>query len=87
MHTVELLGYAVNLAEKLGYRIRHEWLDGAGGGACVLQGHKMLFLDLAAGPGDQLDEVLRALRAEPGAANAAMPEQLRELLTPQAIAT
>ena len=32
MHTVVLLAHALNLAERLGYVIRQEWLDGNGGG-------------------------------------------------------
>ena len=31
MHTVVLLAHALNLAERLGYVVRQEWLDGNGG--------------------------------------------------------
>ena len=52
MHTVELLAEALNLAGRLGYEVRQEWLAGNGGGACELKGRKILFLDLALGPAD-----------------------------------
>lgn len=83
MHTVELLEHAVHLAGRLGYELRQEWLGGAGGGGCELKGRKILFLDLSVGPGDQLDQVLDALRREADAVNLPMPYQLRDLLAPR----
>jgi hypothetical protein len=80
MHTVDLLGEAVALAERLGYRMRQEWLGGNGGGGCELKGRKWLFLDLALGPADQLDQVLDTLRREPQAMSLTMPSSLRERL-------
>ena len=64
MHTVELLEHALTVARQLGYGIRHEWLGGNGGGACLLKGEKWLFLDLAQTPLEQLDQVSAALRGE-----------------------
>ena len=83
MHTVELLQQAVDLAERLGYKVRQEWLGGSGGGGCELYGRKVLFLDLATGPEDQFDQVLDTLRHEPDAAALPMAYQLRELLKPR----
>ena len=80
MHTVELLEQALDLAERLGYQVRQEWLGGNGGGGCELYGRKVLFLDLATGPEDQLDQVLDTLRHEPDAAALPMAHQLRNLL-------
>ncbi len=80
MHTVELLAHALDLAARLGYKVRQEWLGGNGGGACELKGRKILFLDLAQGPAEQFEEVLDTLRREPGAAALPMPHELRELL-------
>lgn len=80
MHTVELLGEAIALAERLGYHVRQEWLGGNRGGGCELKGRKWLFLDLALGPTDQLDQVLDTLRREPNAPSFPMPPKLRELL-------
>ena len=79
MHTVETLGQALDLAARLGYQVRHDWLGGTGGG-CVLMGRKVLYLDLALGPEDQLDQVLDTLRREPDAVGLPMPHELRNLL-------
>ncbi len=80
MHTVELLEQAIDMASRLGYKIRLEWLGGTGGGGCELNGRKILFLDLALGPVDQLDLALEALRHEPDAIALPMPAELRDLL-------
>ena len=84
MHTVELLRQAIDLAERLGYQVRQEWLGGCGGGGCVLKGRKMLFLDLALPPADQLDQILDTFRNDivqgPHAGTMPMSRHLRELL-------
>jgi hypothetical protein len=80
MHTVELLEHALDLADRLGYKTRQEWLGGLSGGGCELRGQKILFLDLALGPEDQLDQVVDTLRREPGATRLPMPHELRRLL-------
>ncbi len=80
MHTVELLEHALDLTKRLGYKIRQEWLGGEGGGGCELGGRKLLFLDLALGPADQLDQVIETLRHEPDAVNLPMPHELRKLI-------
>lgn len=80
MHTVEILAEAVDLAARLGYKVRHEWLGGSGGGGCEIRGRKILFLDLALGPADQLDQVLGVIRREPEAPGLPMPQPLRDLL-------
>ena len=80
MHTVELLEHALDLADRLGYKVRQEWLGGFAGGGCELRGQKILFLDLALGPEDQLDQVVETLRREPDVTGLPMPHKLRELL-------
>ncbi len=80
MHTVVLLAHALNLAEQLGYVVRQEWLEGNGGGGCVLRGRRFLFIDLAASPADQFEIVLRVLRSEPQVAELSMPQELRDIL-------
>ena len=80
MHTVELLDQALDLAGRLDYSVRQEWLNGNSGGGCVLQGRKLLFVDLALGPADQLEQVVDALRHDPDAVALPMPAELRELL-------
>jgi len=80
MHTVVLIANALNLAERLGYVIRQEWLEGNGGGGCELRGRKFLFIDLATSPTDQLEMVLDVLRGESRAAELPMPQELRDVL-------
>ncbi|NQT15597.1 MAG: hypothetical protein HQ582_22765 [Planctomycetes bacterium] len=79
MHTVELLEEAIALAERTGYKVRQEWLSG-GGGCCELKGQKWIFLDLAAGPMDQLDQVVQTLRRDPEVISHPIPHALRGLL-------
>ncbi len=66
MHTVELLEECCETARQLGYRIRHEWLGGSGGGACEFGGRKWIFIDLALNADEQLEQVSEALRQDPG---------------------
>lgn len=62
MRTLELLDYLIELARRLGYEIREEWLDGLGGGACQIKGQKVLFVDQSLPPSDRVDQVARALK-------------------------
>ena len=80
MHTVEILGHCLDLARRLGYDIRQEWLGGNGGGGCILRGRKIIFLDLGLEPSEQLDQVLDTLRHEPQAPQFPMPQTVRDLL-------
>jgi hypothetical protein len=65
MHTVELLERLKDLAEAAGYTVRHEWLGGAGGGACEFAGRKWIFVDLSLSVVEQLDQLAAALRDDP----------------------
>jgi hypothetical protein len=80
MHTVDLLERALALAERLGYRVRQEWLGGSGGGGCEVRGEKWLFLDLAVGPEEHLSAVLDALRGDPQVLTLAPEPELRQAL-------
>ena len=80
MHTVDLLTQAIELAQRLGYTVRQEWLGGSAGGGCMVKGRRLLFLDVALGPADQLDQVLAALRREHLPADLAMSPALRAML-------
>jgi hypothetical protein len=80
MHTVDLLAHALNLAERLGYEIRRDWLGGTGGGHCEIKGRKVFFLDLALSATDQLEQILAALRHEPRALTLPMAHPLSDLL-------
>jgi hypothetical protein len=62
MRTLELLDYVTELARRLGYEIREEWLDGAGGGACEIRGQHILFVDLSLSPQDRLWRLASVLR-------------------------
>jgi hypothetical protein len=64
MHTVQLLDEALDAARRLGYEIRQDWLGGNGGGHCLVRGRRMLLLDVAQPPDEQLDIVADALRGE-----------------------
>ena len=63
MHTAELLEEALTQAAQLGYRVRHEWLEGDGG-PCVVRGEKWLFVDLAQSLAEQLESVTAVLRGD-----------------------
>jgi hypothetical protein len=80
MHTVELLEHALTVAEQLGYRVRQEWLGGAGGGACEFAGRKWIFVDLALNAVEQLEQVRGALRADPGVYTLPLSPAMRRLL-------
>ena len=62
MRTLELLDYLVGLARRLGYEVREEWLDGSGGGACLLKGQKILFLDQSLRPSERVGQIVRVLK-------------------------
>jgi hypothetical protein len=76
MHTVELLEQSLALAEQMGYSIRHEWLGGAGGGACEIAGRKWIFIDLALSVVEQLDQVTTAIKDDPAAYIIEMPQSV-----------
>jgi hypothetical protein len=80
MHTVELLEQALTVAERMGYGIRQEWLGGAGGGACQFAGRKWLFVDLSLNVIEQLEQVRKALLADPGIYSMDLSPALRRLL-------
>jgi hypothetical protein len=80
MHTVELLDEALVIAQRLGFRLRQEWLGGSGGGDCEFNGQKWFFLDLALSPEDQLEQIIAALRSEGGIASMAVSPPLARLL-------
>jgi hypothetical protein len=65
MHAAALLAEAIDLARQLGYQIREEDLEGAGGGHCSFGGKKWLLLDVTQSAREQLADVADALRDEP----------------------
>jgi hypothetical protein len=77
MHTVELLQQLLQLAEQMGYGIRHEWLGGANGGLCEINGKRWIFVDVSLNPLEQLDQVTRALSQDAGLHGVSLPAALR----------
>ena len=86
MHTVELLDEAVEVARQLGYQIRQDWLGGAGSGHCLVSGQRMLLLDLAQSPHEQLLAVRDALRGEVFVTHVRMSRELSNSLDVRAVA-
>ena len=80
MHATALLAEAVDLARQLGYQIREEDLEGAGGGHCTFGGKKWLLLDVTQSPREQLADVTDALREEPGVWQRALSSPLGAML-------
>jgi hypothetical protein len=78
MHTVELLDELLQLAERLGYGVRHEWM-GNGGGVCEFRGRRWLFVDLAQTAWEQLQQVSEALRGDPGVYQLPLSAELSRL--------
>ncbi len=60
---VRQLNAFIDLAKDRGIEIRHELLEGGGGGICQIRGKPCLFLDLASGPAEQLETIRRTLSA------------------------
>ena len=82
MHTVDLLEEAIALAERAGFEIRREVLNQSAGGACRVGDKWLLYIDQSLPAGEQLNQVVQALRRV--AAVAAFPESsphLRNLLS------
>jgi hypothetical protein len=80
MHTVQLLNEALDAARQLGYDVRQDWLGGNGGGHCLVRGRRMLLLDVAQSPDEQLDVVADALRGEKQVATLKISRGLAERL-------
>jgi hypothetical protein len=77
-----LLAEAMDVARRLGYQIREDDLDGAGGGHCSFHGKKWLLVDVTQDVDDQLRDVLDALRQEPEALAGNLSSRLATLLAP-----
>jgi len=86
MHTVELVQEALETARRLGYEIRQDWLGGDGGGHCLVRGRRLLLLDVAQSPDEQLDVVIEALRGESRMASLKISRSMAERLEQRAVA-
>jgi len=82
MRFLSLLTEAIAFASQLGFRIREEPLEGAGGGHCLIRGQKWLLLDLAQSHEEQLRDVLDAIQSEPRWESGEVSPALRNYLQP-----
>lgn len=80
MHTAQLLSQALDLSRRVGYQIREEVLEGAGGGHCLIRGQKWLLIDLTQTQQEQLNDIVDALRSESELDLSDVPEILVEYL-------
>lgn len=81
MHTAQLLSQALDAARRLGYEVREDSLEGAGGGHCLIRGKKWLLLDMTQTYREQLSDVLDALRVEPDLGTIELHPALTERLS------
>ncbi len=65
MHTAQLLAQALDAAKKLGYEVREDALEGAGGGHCLIRGKRCLMIDMTQSYREQLADVVDALKDAP----------------------
>ena len=80
MHHVELLEHALEVARKLGFLVREEYVGDIDGGSCVVRGQKMLFLDPQLSIPDRLMIVCEALAAEEQLDQSNLPDELAQRL-------
>jgi hypothetical protein len=80
MHTVEVLERLKEMAERAGYTVRHEWLGGAGGGACHFAGRKWIFIDLSLSVVEQVEQMAAALKDEPALWRVEAPPAVQQYL-------
>ena len=86
MHTVQLLNEALDAARRVGFEVRQDWLGGNGGGHCLVRGRRLLLLDVAQSPDEQLDIVADALRGEERVASLKISRTLAERIAGRAAA-
>ncbi|TWT31644.1 hypothetical protein [Blastopirellula retiformator] len=79
MHTLDLLEQAITAAEKLGYRVRREWLGGGASGGCEMGGQKWIFVDLSLDSHEQLMQVLEAVGEDDALKTIPLPKSLETL--------
>ena len=80
MRTLELLDYLIGLARRLGFEIREEWLDGAGGGACLIKGQRILFVDQSLPPAERVEQIAQSLRGSEELSNVYVLPEARAVL-------
>ena len=83
MHTAQLLAQALDAAKRLGYEVREDALEGAGGGHCLIRGKRCLMIDMTQSYREQLGDVLDALREAPNLGSIELHPALSERISPQ----
>ena len=64
MSLITQLEQSIESARHQGYDVRFDWFGGTGGGICQVNGKKVLFIDLALSPVEQLERVRLALDSD-----------------------
>ena len=64
MSIITQLEQSIESARQLGYDVRFDWFGGTGGGICQVNGKKVLFIDLALSPVEQLERIRVALDSD-----------------------
>ncbi len=80
MTNSQLLAEALQLAERQGYRLRHDHLGGSGSGFYQLRDIWWLVIDVAQPVDEQLREVALAIKAREISAEAPLSQPLTEYL-------
>ena len=75
-----LIARLLDVAERLGVEVRHEYLGGEGGDLCELRGKLVLFVDSAAVTVDQIARSARALSRVPGLEDCFVLPEVREAI-------
>ena len=64
MSIITQLEQSIESARQQGCDVRFDWFGGTGGGICQVNGKKVLFIDLALSPVEQLERVRLALDSD-----------------------
>ena len=80
MEDESLLGQLLDLAERLGIKVRYVSLGGEGGGICTIRGERVLFVDNSAGLLDRVAATSRALAEEVDLSDVYVLPEVREAL-------
>jgi hypothetical protein len=62
MRTLDLLDYLIELARRVGFEVREEWMDGGGAGACLIKGQRILFVDQSLPASERVLQIAQSLR-------------------------
>jgi len=61
MGAVDAVRDLVDMARRMGYEIREEWLGGSGCSICELRGKTVVFIDAACSPQEQWEQLREVL--------------------------